>query len=133
MKISGIFLTANSVRLAVTCLQQSIPFAQVEMPNKTKRPKNFFSREFREKMRPTIKLIVVPDHDEFLEPERKGNEHFRFNALAGLVHDADLERPDGASRRSVAVLGDEEPLHLLSHRAEKLRKGFRQSTHCIKN
>ena len=90
-------------------------------------------REFREKMRPTIKLIVVPDHDEFLEPERKWNEHFRFNALAGLVHDADLERPDGASRRSVAVLGDEEPLHLLSHRAEKLRKGFRQSTHCIKN
>ena len=90
-------------------------------------------REFREKMRPTIKLIVVPDHDEFLEPERKWNEHFRFNALAGLVDDADLERPDGASRRSVAVLGDEEPLHLLSHRAEKLRKGFRQSTHCIKN
>ena len=83
-------------------------------------------------MRPTIKLIVVPDDDEFLEPERKWNEHFRFNALAGLVDDADLERPDGASRRSVAVLGDEEPLHLLSHRAEKLRKGFRQSTHCIK-
>ena len=46
MKIPGIFLTANSVRLAVTCLQQSIPFAQVEMQNKTKRPKTFFRGSF---------------------------------------------------------------------------------------
>ena len=60
---------------------------------------------------------MISDHDQFLEPEPERDEHFWLHALAGLVDDADAERP------GVGIL-DEKALHICNHWAEEESHGL---------